>query len=72
MGTGTKRLAGAEDMTLGQGQEEQERAGGLYTITKINSGVIPFQGEPGDADYKSTKDIIDEILVGSSEAIVEW
>ena len=69
---GKRQLAGAEDMLLGQGQVEQNRKGNNITITKLNADVIPFQGEPGDGDYKSTKDIIDEILVGGSEAIVEW
>ena len=68
----TKQLLGEEDVLFGQGQVEQTYKDELITITKINSDSIPFQGEPGDGDYKSTKDIIDELLLGSSEAIVEW
>lgn len=72
MGTGTKRLAGEEDLLLGQGQVEQTRKGQVVVINKVNSGSIPFQGEPGDANYKSVKTIIDELLVEGSEGIVEW
>lgn len=73
MGVGTKQLAGEQDLLLGQGTVEQDRGGVNYDIKKINADSIPYTGEPGDAGYQSTKDVL-EIILGSTsiDAIVEW
>lgn len=36
----TKHLAGVEDLLLGSGSVEQERAGGLYPITKLSTAWV--------------------------------
>lgn len=73
MGIGTKQLAGEQDIVFGQGTIEQTRGGKNYDIKKVNADSIPYTGEPGDAGYQSTKDII-EIILGSTtiDAVVEW
>lgn len=68
----TKDLLGAEDCLLGQGQVEQARFGSSVVISKINSDTIPYIGEKGDANYQSVKTVIDNLLLGTSLAVVEW
>lgn len=73
MATGTKRLAGAEDLLLGSGTISQERDGNTYVITKINSSVIPFTGDETTGDLVTLKDILDQILASSGvDVVTEW
>ena len=69
---GKRQPLGAEDMLLGQGQVEQTRQGANVVLSKVNADLIPFQGNPGEVNYKSIKDIIDNLVVGGDDAIVEW
>ena len=61
MGTATKHGIVANDLLLGQGTVEQTRGNTTATEEKINAGVIPYVGEPGDVDYESIKDRMDAI-----------
>ena len=57
MGSGTRGLAGLQDLLLGNGSETQQRTSGPVSITKINASNIPILDETGD----SIKDKLDVI-----------